>query len=151
MNHSEEFKPWSLKLMKHFWACQQGTRPPREALGLVGLPVFDEVHKLHSTYQALSPWLLWEYKNVLRLPGCRRHHLHPLRRHHTEACVLSCFRRVRLFVTSCTVIHQAPLSTGFSRQENWSGLPCPLQGIFLIQRSNPRLLVSCLGRGVLYH
>ena len=23
---------------------------------------------------------------------------------------------------------QAPLSTGFSRQEDWSGLPCPLPG-----------------------
>ena len=33
---------------------------------------------------------------------------------------LSC---VRLFVTSWTVAHQAPLSMGFSRQEYWSGLP----------------------------
>ena len=24
-----------------------------------------------------------------------------------------------------TVVHQAPLSMGFSRQEYWSGLPCP--------------------------
>ena len=24
-----------------------------------------------------------------------------------------------------TVVHQAPLSMGFSRQEHWSGLPCP--------------------------
>ena len=27
-----------------------------------------------------------------------------------------------------TVAHQAPLSMGFSRQENWSGLPCPPPG-----------------------
>ena len=33
--------------------------------------------------------------------------------------------RVRLFVTSWTVAHQAPLSMGFSRQEYWSGLPFP--------------------------
>ena len=26
-----------------------------------------------------------------------------------------------------TVARQAPLSTGFSRQEHWSGLPCPPQ------------------------
>ena len=26
------------------------------------------------------------------------------------------------------VDHQAPLSMGFSRQEYWSGLPCPLPG-----------------------
>ena len=36
--------------------------------------------------------------------------------------------RVRLFVTSWTVAHQAPLSMGFSRQECWSGLPFPSPG-----------------------
>ena len=38
---------------------------------------------------------------------------------------LSCFNHVPLFVTSQTVACQAPLSMGFSRQEHWSGLPCP--------------------------
>ena len=33
--------------------------------------------------------------------------------------------RVRLFATLWTVAHQAPQSTGFSRQEYWSGLPFP--------------------------
>ena len=28
-------------------------------------------------------------------------------------------------MTPWTVAHQAPLPTGFSRQEHWSGLPCP--------------------------
>ena len=36
--------------------------------------------------------------------------------------------RVRLFVTPCTVAHQAPPSMGFSRQEYWSGLPLPSPG-----------------------
>ena len=31
-------------------------------------------------------------------------------------------------VTPCTAAHQAPLSRGFSRQEYWSGLPCPPPG-----------------------
>ena len=35
---------------------------------------------------------------------------------------------VRLFATPWTVTHQAPLSMGFSRQEYWSGLPCPIPG-----------------------
>ena len=35
------------------------------------------------------------------------------------------FSRVRLFATPWTVAHQAPLSMRFSRQEYWSGLPCP--------------------------
>ena len=37
-------------------------------------------------------------------------------------------RHVRLFVTAWTVARQAPLSMGFSRQEYWSGLPCPSPG-----------------------
>ena len=32
---------------------------------------------------------------------------------------------VRLSATPWTVALQAPLPTGFSRQESWSGLPCP--------------------------
>ena len=38
------------------------------------------------------------------------------------------FSRVRLLATPWTVVHQAPLSMGFSRQEDWSGLPCPPPG-----------------------
>ena len=38
------------------------------------------------------------------------------------------------------VAHQAPLSRESSRQEYWSGLPCPLQGIFPTKGSNLRLL-----------
>ena len=34
----------------------------------------------------------------------------------------------RLSVTPWTVAHQTPLSMGFSRQEYWRGLPCPLPG-----------------------
>ena len=43
-------------------------------------------------------------------------------------CLLSHFGHVRLFETLWTVIRQAPLSMGFSRQEYWSGLPCPPSG-----------------------
>ena len=32
------------------------------------------------------------------------------------------------FVTPWTVARQAPLSTGFSQQDYWSGLPCPSPG-----------------------
>ena len=42
--------------------------------------------------------------------------------------MLSCFSPVWLFVTPWTVAGQAPLSLGFSRQECWSGLPCPPPG-----------------------
>ena len=43
-------------------------------------------------------------------------------------CVISHFSHVWLFVSLRTVACQAPLFTGFSRQEYWSGLPCPLPG-----------------------
>ena len=33
--------------------------------------------------------------------------------------------RVQLFATPWTVVHQAPQSMEFSRQEYWSGLPFP--------------------------
>ena len=45
--------------------------------------------------------------------------------HSTCACTLG---HVRLFVTPRTLAHQALLSMGFSRQEYWSGLPCPPPG-----------------------
>ena len=41
------------------------------------------------------------------------------------ACVLS---HVQLFATPWTVAHQTLLFMGFSRQEYWSGLPCPPAG-----------------------
>ena len=59
------------------------------------------------------------------------------------ACMLSHFSHfspVGLFLTLFTEPHQAPLSMGFSRQEYWSGLPYPPQGIFPTQGLNPHLL-----------
>ena len=43
-------------------------------------------------------------------------------------CVLSHFSCVQLFVTLWTVACQSPLSMGLSKQEYWSGLPCPPAG-----------------------
>ena len=43
-------------------------------------------------------------------------------------CLLGRFSHVRLFATPWTVARQAPLSLGCSRQEYWSGLPCPPPG-----------------------
>ena len=39
--------------------------------------------------------------------------------------LLSLFSLVRLCATPWMAAHQALLSLGFSRQEHWSGLPCP--------------------------
>ena len=47
---------------------------------------------------------------------------------HKTLCVLSHFSRVQPFATLWTVAPQAPQSMGSSRQEYWSGLPCPPSG-----------------------
>ena len=70
---------------------------------------FDKFYKFLTNSQSS------DNKNAIILAGC------------VCVCVrsLSC---VPLFVTLWTVAHQAPLSTGFSRQEYWSGLPFPPPG-----------------------
>ena len=47
--------------------------------------------------------------------------------------------RVRLFATPWTVVYQAPLYMGFSRQEYWRGCHCLLQKIFATEGLNPGL------------
>ena len=55
---------------------------------------------------------------------------------------LSSFSRVQLFVIPWTAALQAPLSLGFSRQEYWSGLPCPPPGDLPNPGIKPVSLVS---------
>ena len=57
----------------------------------------------------------------------------------THVRVLSC---IQLFVTLWTVACQALLSTEFSRQEYWSGLPFPSPGDLPDPGIQPRLPVS---------
>ena len=64
---------------------------------------------------------------------------------------ISCFNHLLVFVTLWTVARQSPLSLGFSRQEYWSGLPCPPPedlsdpGIKIVS-----LFVSCIWKRFLY-
>ena len=49
-------------------------------------------------------------------------------------CISPCTQllsRVRLFAIPRAVVHQVPLSIGFSRQEYWSGLLFPSPGVYL--------------------
>ena len=57
--------------------------------------------------------------------------------HYAAQCVHS---HVLFFATQGLVAHQAPLSMGIFRQEYWSGLHLPLQGIF---QSRDQTRVSC--------
>ena len=60
--------------------------------------------------------------------------------------MLNYFSRVQLLATSWTVA-QAPLSMGFSRQEYWSGFPCPSPGDLLdlgVKPGSPALQADSL-------
>ena len=76
------------------------------------------------------PWALWPASNGTVYPLC------------LIACMLSCFSRVGLFMTLWTVTLQAPLSTGFSREEYRSGLPCPPPGYLPDPGIEPSALTS---------
>ena len=83
-------------------------------------------------------------------------HAEKLKGYTTNICMcrLSCFSRVWLFATPWTVAHQAPLSMGFSRQEYWSGLPCPPPGDLPnpgIKPASPATSVSQVGSLPLSH
>ena len=66
----------------------------------------------------------------------------------TSAAVVRWLSPSWLFATPGTVVHQAPLSTWFPRQEYWGGLPFPSPG----DLPNPEIesVLSCLS-GRLYH
>ena len=63
------------------------------------------------------------------------------------ARMLSRFSRVHLFATPWTVAHQAPLSSGFSRQEYWGGGLCSPPGDLPDPGSNLHLLSLALAGG----
>ena len=63
--------------------------------------------------------------------------------------MLSCFSCVWLFATLWTVIHQAPLSMGFSRQEYWRGMPFPPLGDLPNPGIKPTIsYISCIGKNL---
>ena len=64
--------------------------------------------------------------------------------HHTYKCC------AQTLVTPWTVVRQAPLSTGFSRQEYWDGLPCPSPGDLPIPELEPKYSVVLHCRQILY-
>ena len=57
---------------------------------------------------------------------------------HGYICYASSLSHVWLSVTPWTIACQAPLSMGLSRQEYWSGLPCPPPGDLPNPETEPR-------------
>ena len=60
-----------------------------------------------------------------------------------------CARAHSIVSASCDLLDscQAPLSSGISRQEDWSELPFLFQDVFLTQGSNPSLVSPVLASG----
>ena len=99
------------------------------------------------TYRTLVPWRGAEpLPSAVKAPGTNYWTV----REFPQSSFLSQFLCVLaqscwLFVTLQTITHQASLSMGFSRQEYWSGLPCPAPwdlpnpGIDLEYRASPGL------------
>ena len=85
--------------------------------------------------------LHWQnYSLPLSPLGSRRYWL-------ADVCV--CMLHICMLLQPCptlwdpvTVAHQAPLSMGFSRQEYWSGLPCPPPGDLPDPGAEPTSLTS---------
>ena len=71
-------------------------------------------------------------------------------------CISTCTQslsHIQLFVIPRAVVHQVPLSIGFSMQEYWSGLLFPLPGdlpnpeIELVSLVSPALVGRVFARG----
>ena len=76
-------------------------------------PTHCELLLLHSLFEWWSSsWFLFHH-----LVLCYMH-----------VCMLTSFGHAWLIETLWTIAYQASLSMGFSRQEYWSGLPCPSPG-----------------------
>ena len=71
------------------------------------------------------PKVLWCSR---RCCGCPAHASAPFTSTSRRTWCCAMLSHVRLFVTLWTVAHQAPMPMRFSRQEYWSGLPCPSPG-----------------------
>ena len=98
--------------------------------------LFDTGTRVTSICQQIWKAQLWpqDWKRSVLIPILRKGSTKEHSNHQTIAFIshaskplllLSRFSCVRLCVTLWTAAHQAPLSTGFSRQECWSGLPFP--------------------------
>ena len=104
-----------------------------------------------KSWSKLSGLWLSSYINIIQIkqcaPGTHSVFLHGLCTRLTTSWVdttcayvpsrLSC---IWLFAVLWTVAHQAPLSMRFTRQEYWSGLPCPPPGDLPSLGSDPSLL-----------
>ena len=89
-----------------------------------GMPVLPSVPASQASEKGIT-W--WKNKKAFRW---------------RPTCVCACFSHGRCFAIPWTVARQASLSMEFSRQEYWSGLPCPPPRDLLNPEIEPVSLVS---------
>ena len=92
---------------------------------------------INSTHNCLISFLLIHYGNAINV-------IFLISIYTLSVCAQSLIR-VQPFATPWTIASQAPLSMGFSRQENWSGLPFPTPGD-LPREGNCISCISSIGR-----
>ena len=95
-------------------------------MALWGSGVLEWIQVPFSCRSALEPHSRpFPFCLLLPRPRCPDLHRMP---YPAPACMPSPFSGVRRFATPWAVASQAPPFRGFSRQEYWSGLPCPSPG-----------------------
>ena len=119
----------------------QGSNP-----GLPHCRWFFTIWAIRETFKRFQNWnsksIIETHSHIASNLEGKTRPLLPKPKSFPPSCVLSRFSHVQLFATPWSVAHQTPLSMGFSRQEDWSGLPCPPPGSFPTQGSD--LSLSCL-------
>ena len=112
------------------WAL--GSITTNKASGGDGIPVelfqilkYDAVKLLHSICQQFGKLSSGHRTGKDQFSFQSQREATPKNAQTTALLLLSHFSRVRLCATPWTAAHQAPTFLGFSRQEDWSGLPLP--------------------------
>ena len=121
-------------MRRRAWLCPHHPTPGRHSFGL------NETHLVWDfSCGRRETW--WMSVRLVQWWGILPKRLISLSQ---PVCLRVCcsFSRVQLFETPWTLARQAPLSMGFSRQEYWSGLPCPLPGDLLNPGIKPTSLMS---------
>ena len=101
--------------------------------------------KIRDNWEILTQtlYVLWEFP--FETVNCSKMENHKSPLIPAEFCTLpsvSMLSHIQLFSILWTIAHQAPLSTEFSRQDYWSGLPFPTPGDLLNWGIKPTSLVS---------
>ena len=107
-----------------YWSFSFSISPSNECLGLISFRIdwFD------LAIQGTLKHLLQHHSSKASILWCSAFFMVQLSYPYMKEVKVLALSLVQLFGTSWTVGCQAPLSMEFSRQEYWTGLPCPSPG-----------------------